>query len=86
VWNHGSERTVPVEEGAQLARFYTRAGFVFFMPVRRGHLPSPGTYRTTLAMLLTEGDDVGAGVAYLKGLPVVDPGVSSSAGSRMAAS
>ena len=42
------------------------------MPIRRGHLPSPGTYRTTLAGLLAEGQDVAAGISYLKGLSVVD--------------
>ena len=72
VWNHGSEQYVPVSEGSALAEFYNDAGFVFFMPIRRGHLPSPGTYRTTLAGLLAEVDDVAAGISYLKGLSVVD--------------
>ena len=52
--------------------FYNNAGFVFFMPIRRGHLPSPGTHRTTLAGLLAEVQDVAAGITYLKSLPVVD--------------
>lgn len=73
VWNHGSDPTVPPAQGEALADFYNRAGFVFFMPVRQGHLPSPGYYRRTLAMLLAEEDDVAAGVSYLKGLAVVDP-------------
>jgi poly(3-hydroxybutyrate) depolymerase len=72
VWNHGSEQYVPVRLGSALAKFYNNAGFVFFMPVRRGHLPSPGTYRTTLAGLLAEVQDVAAGITYLRGLPVVD--------------
>lgn len=72
VWNHGSEMRVPVGEGVRLADFYGKAGFIFFMPIRRGHLPSPGAYRTTLAMLLAEVDDVTAAVDYLKGLSVVD--------------
>ena len=72
VWNHGSEQYVPVRLGSALAKFYNNAGFVFFMPVRRGHLPSPGTYRTTLAGLLAEVQDVAAGITYLKSLPVVD--------------
>jgi dienelactone hydrolase len=72
VWNHGSEEYVPVSEGSALAQFYNAAGYVFFMPIRRGHLPSPGTYRTTLAGLLAEGQDVAAGISYLKGLSVVD--------------
>jgi poly(3-hydroxybutyrate) depolymerase len=72
VWNHGSEQYVPVTLGSALAKFYNNAGFVFFMPIRRGHLPSPGTYRTTLAGLLAEVQDVAAGITYLKSLPVVD--------------
>jgi poly(3-hydroxybutyrate) depolymerase len=72
VWNHGSEQYVPVTLGSALAKFYNNADFVFFMPIRRGHLPSPGTYRTTLAGLLAEVQDVAAGITYLKSLPVVD--------------
>jgi dienelactone hydrolase len=73
VWNHGSDPTVPTAQGEALADFYNRAGFVFFMPIRQGHLPSPGDYRRTFAMLVAEEDDVAAGVAYLKGLAAVDP-------------
>src|SRR5580704_18873895 len=42
VWNHGSEK----KPGWQpdLAGFYTRHGWVFFMPHRHGHGRSPGEY------------------------------------------
>lgn len=42
VWNHGSERQPRAQP--ELGLFYTRHGFVFFLPVRQGHEPSPGRY------------------------------------------
>lgn len=41
-WSHGSEREPDAFE--ELARFYTAAGYVFFVPHRRGHGESPGEY------------------------------------------
>ncbi|MHB8465172.1 MAG: alpha/beta hydrolase family protein [Acidimicrobiales bacterium] len=73
MWNHGSEPSVLANEGTALAAFYNNAGFVFFMPVRRGHQPSPGPYNTKLSGLLDEAEDVAAGVAYVRTLSTVDP-------------
>jgi dienelactone hydrolase len=42
IWNHGSERR-PIAH-PELGQFYTRHGFVVFLPVRHGHEPSPGEY------------------------------------------
>jgi dienelactone hydrolase len=42
IWNHGSEKD-PVAH-PELGQFYTGLGMVTFLPVRRGHLPSPGGY------------------------------------------
>lgn len=42
IWNHGSERE-PTAHPA-LGLFYTRHGYVLFLPVRHGHAPSPGDY------------------------------------------
>jgi carboxymethylenebutenolidase len=42
IWNHGSEK-YPGQQ-PQLARFYTKQGFVFFLPHRHGHGQSPGDY------------------------------------------
>src|SRR5262245_6951674 len=42
IWNHGSEK-LPGRQ-PELARFYTKQGFVFFLPHRRGHGRSPGDY------------------------------------------
>src|SRR5262245_29112942 len=42
IWNHGSEK-LPGQQ-PELARFYTKQGFVFFLPHRHGHGRSPGAY------------------------------------------
>jgi dienelactone hydrolase len=42
IWNHGSRR-LPGQE-PELARFYTKQGFIFFLPHRHGHGRSPGAY------------------------------------------
>jgi dienelactone hydrolase len=42
IWNHGSEK-LPGQQ-PDLARFYTKQGFVFFLPHRHGHGRSPGAY------------------------------------------
>src|SRR5262250_1264776 len=42
IWNHGSEK-YPGQQ-RNLARFYTKQGFVFFLPHRHGHGQSPGDY------------------------------------------
>lgn len=42
IWNHGSEK-LPGQQ-PDLARFYTKQGFVFFAPHRHGQGRSPGAY------------------------------------------
>jgi poly(3-hydroxybutyrate) depolymerase len=42
VWNHGSEKN-PVRH-PELGMFYTKHGYVLFLPVRHGHDGSPGVY------------------------------------------
>ena len=42
IWNHGSEKNPLLQ--AELARFYTEHGFVFFLPIREGHGNAPGPY------------------------------------------
>jgi carboxymethylenebutenolidase len=42
IWNHGSEK-LPGQQ-PELARFYTKLGFVFFLPHRHGQGRSPGSY------------------------------------------
>jgi dienelactone hydrolase len=42
IWNHGSEK-LPGQQ-TDLARFYMKHGFVFFLPHRHGHGRSPGAY------------------------------------------
>jgi carboxymethylenebutenolidase len=42
IWNHGSERDPGTRP--ELAGFYTAAGYAFFVPHRRGHGRSDGTY------------------------------------------
>ncbi len=42
IWNHGSEK-LPGQQ-PELARFYTKQGFVFFTPHRHGQGRSPGAY------------------------------------------
>jgi carboxymethylenebutenolidase len=42
LWNHGAERIASA--CPELALFCTQHGYVFFLPVRHGHNPSPGEY------------------------------------------
>jgi carboxymethylenebutenolidase len=42
IWNHGSEK-LPGQQ-PELAGFYTKLGFAFFLPHRHGHGRSPGDY------------------------------------------
>jgi dienelactone hydrolase len=42
VWNHGSERSPGPRD--ELGAFYTAAGYVLFVPHRRGHGRSPGDH------------------------------------------
>jgi carboxymethylenebutenolidase len=42
IWNHGSEK-LPGQQ-PELARFYLKLGFVFFLPHRHGQGRSPGDY------------------------------------------
>jgi dienelactone hydrolase len=76
--NHGSEKKPG--RGGKLAAFYNRRGFALFIPVRRGHDPSPGTHVSDLteaapkdkradvmvAELVAQVDDVLAGLKYLE--------------------
>ena len=72
VWNHGSNKTVGPDQGKYLSGFYNDAGFILFIPVRRGHRPSPGHYRGNLDELFAEADDITAAIYYLKTLDQVD--------------
>src|SRR5262249_45290324 len=47
VFNHGSEKQPGGQ--AQLAKFYTRNGYVFFIPHRHGQGLSPGDYIVELS-------------------------------------
>lgn len=86
VFNHGSER----EPGSQLdlAAFYNKHGFVFFLPHRTGHGRSPGAdirdrmapYRGKMGfrakqvqLLEADNADAVAAVEWLKARPFVDP-------------
>jgi dienelactone hydrolase len=85
VFNHGSEKLPGAREGQ--VEFYTRHGFVLFVPHRRGHGRSEGPYvmdvvnaapaekrGTVLAQQLVEQvDDVAAAVHFVKRQPFVDP-------------
>src|SRR5262249_48078661 len=42
IWNHGSEQNPTAHP--ELGLFYTKHGYVLFLPVRHGHNPSPGEY------------------------------------------
>ncbi len=42
IWNHGSEKDPKAQP--ELARFYTQRGYLFFVPIRRGHAGAPGEY------------------------------------------
>ena len=85
VWNHGSEEKV--DPRAPLARFFLSRGYVFFMPVRRGHKPNTDHQnyfevirskaddkaRATLQALVAEREDVHAGYNFVARLPAVNP-------------
>jgi dienelactone hydrolase len=77
IFNHGSERDPG--DFHPLARFYNEHGFVFFVPVRRGHGKSEGRYvgdirdeagpmtrqKVVVDELAAQVDDVLAALAYL---------------------
>ena len=42
MWNHDSERDP--DFNLKLAYYWTKKGFVFFMPIRRGQSDNPGLY------------------------------------------
>jgi dienelactone hydrolase len=79
VFNHGSWQNPTPPDFLHLARFYTAHGFVFFLPLRRGHGKSEGPYvmdlraaapagekdRVVVDALVAQVDDVMAALAYL---------------------
>jgi len=85
LWNHGSGK-YPGVYFAALAQPFVSAGYVVFMPFRRGQGTSPGPYinnqvaatppseRNQVQVQLLENQlaDQLAGLAYLKGQPFVD--------------
>jgi carboxymethylenebutenolidase len=79
VYNHGSE-SLPGAKPDQ-ASFYVAHGFVLFVPHRRGHGRSKdagsaepiGEGPQVIEALVTQNDDVLAAIAYVAGLPYVDP-------------
>jgi len=87
LWNHGSERRprwLP-----ELAPIFLKQGYVFFIPHRRGRSPGPYVMdlleqanrsggssernRTLVELMEQHLQDQMAALAYLKGLPDVDP-------------
>ncbi|HMI82761.1 MAG TPA: dienelactone hydrolase family protein [Polyangiaceae bacterium] len=91
VYNHGSEK-LPGDKAGQIT-FFTRHGFVVFVPHRRGHGRSEGPYVIDEAnaagerrgeviadRLAEQVDDVAAAVSYVKGLSFVDPSRVAVAG------
>lgn len=94
IFNHGSERNPRARR--QLAAFYNRNGFVFFMPYRTGHGRSPGMdIRDKLAairgtagfrqkqvgLLEDDNQDVEAAVQWLKAQPFVNRNQIAMSGS-----
>ncbi len=88
LWNHGSGREA--EAGYYFMQWpvFVRAGYIFFIPQRRGQGQSPGIWmndivqqappdqRNKLVVQLHETVELSdqlAGLAYLKTLPYVDP-------------
>jgi dienelactone hydrolase len=83
VFNHGSEHDP--DDSQALAHFYNEHGFVFFVPIRRGHGKSPGRYigamrdeapresRQSVVVdeLVAQVDDVVAALAYVSSRPEV---------------
>jgi carboxymethylenebutenolidase len=87
LWNHGSDKDAEMPFYPDLWPLYVNAGYVFFIPFRRGQGDSPGLWmddvvnaappsqRNQLVVQLHETvelDDQLAGLAYLKTLPYVD--------------
>jgi carboxymethylenebutenolidase len=82
IYNHGSERT-PGHYMA-LRTFFSSHGYVFFVPYRTGHEPSPGPFlgdqvkhspdRASAAprLLAEQAEDVGNAMKYLATQPYVD--------------
>jgi dienelactone hydrolase len=52
LWNHGSEKEPRAQP--ELARFYTEHGYIFFVPIRHGHVPAPGDYIVDLQRQVSE--------------------------------
>jgi dienelactone hydrolase len=85
VYNHGSEKLPGAKEGQ--VDFYTKRGFVLFVPHRRGHGRSEGAYVMDLVnaaptenrgavladQLVEQVDDVAAAVDFIKRQAFVDP-------------
>ncbi len=86
LYNHGSEKLPGSMPG--LGKFFTRRGYVFFVPHRPGHGRSPGVYikdlldrerddihrsRKLVELQEEHVEDVVAALSYLKGLPYIDP-------------
>jgi carboxymethylenebutenolidase len=84
LYNHGSEPTPG--SAPDLGDFYTRHGYAFFIPHRRGQGLSPGAYivdlatqaapqdrdRVTVTNLVAQVDDVAAALAFLRTRSWVD--------------
>jgi len=78
VWNHGSEQT-PGWQPA-LAHFYVGHGWAFFLPHRRGHGGSQGTWignehdtAKQAALQDEHNEDVVAAIGWIKTQPAIDP-------------
>jgi carboxymethylenebutenolidase len=85
IWNHGSEENP--EFPRRMAKFWISHGWAFFVPYRRGHGGSGGTYFQVersradpsdrdawdVAELERQADDVAAAVAFLRTQPFIDP-------------
>ena len=80
LWNHGSEKMPGWQP--DLGHFYTRQGYVFFIPHRHGHGRSPGEYIVDLQKGRSEEErvrlheiynqDVALAAAWLARQPYVD--------------
>ena len=84
LYNHGSEKRPGSKP--EIAHFFTANGYVLFVPHRRGHGRSPGSYimdtlgntqssvrgQVMVNLLEQQNEDVTAALDYLKRLPYVD--------------
>ncbi len=88
LWNHGSGKDAEMGYYPMIWPVFVKAGYVLFIPWRRGQGQSPGTWmddvvksappnqRNKLVVQLHETVELAdqlAGLAYLKTLPYVDP-------------